>query len=60
MQELALLKINKRMKITLKLEEVAMSAIAIYFLTIYNLGLPLWLWGHLIFYTRYWYARVSH
>ncbi len=49
MQELALLKINKRMKITLKLEEVAMSAIAIYFLTIYNLGLPVWLWVILFF-----------
>lgn len=37
------------MKTTLKLEEVAMTAIAIYFLTIYNLGLPFWLWIILFF-----------
>ena len=30
------------MKITLKLEELAMTAIAIYFLSIYNLGIPFW------------------
>ncbi len=49
MQELALLKINNRMKTTLKLEEIAMTAIAIYFLTIYNPGLPVWLWVILFF-----------
>ena len=37
------------MKTTLKLEEVAMTAIAIYFLTNFNLGLPLWLWIILFF-----------
>lgn len=38
-----------RMKLTLKLEELAMTAIAIYFLTEHNLGLPVWLWLILFF-----------
>ena len=37
------------MKSTLKLEEAAMAALAIYALTIYNLGLPVWLWILLFF-----------
>lgn len=37
------------MKISLKFEEAAMAAIAIYFLSIYNLELPLWLWVILFF-----------
>jgi Domain of unknown function (DUF4260) len=37
------------MRTTLKLEETAMAAVAIYFLTIYNLGLPVWLWVILFF-----------
>ncbi len=37
------------MRTTLKLEEAAMAAMAIYFLTIYNLGLPVWLWLILFF-----------
>ena len=37
------------MKILLKLEEAAITAISIYFLSIYNLGLPVWLWIILFF-----------
>ena len=37
------------MKNILKLEELAMAAIAIYLLTIYDLGLPVWLWIILFF-----------
>ena len=37
------------MKLILKLEEAAMTAIAIYGLTIYNLGLPFWAWVILFF-----------
>ncbi len=37
------------MKILLKLEEAAIAAIGIYFLSIYNLGLPVWLWIILFF-----------
>ncbi len=37
------------MKTTLKFEEAAMTALAIYFLTIYNLGLSVWLWIFLFF-----------
>lgn len=37
------------MKITLKLEEAVMAAIAIYGLTLYNLGLPFWAWFILFF-----------
>jgi hypothetical protein len=37
------------MKTILKLEEAAMATIGIYFLTIYNLGLPVWLWVILFF-----------
>jgi Domain of unknown function (DUF4260) len=37
------------MKTILKLEEAAMTVIGIYFLTCYNLGLPIWLWVLLFF-----------
>lgn len=37
------------MKTILKLEEAAMAAIAIYFLSIYNLGLSFWVWLFLFF-----------
>ena len=37
------------MKIVLKLEEAVSAAIGIYFLSIYNLGLPVWLWIILFF-----------
>lgn len=37
------------MKNILKVEELAMAAIAIYFLSRYDLGLPLWLWVILFF-----------
>ena len=37
------------MKITLKLEEAAMTVIAIYFLSIHNLGLSVWVWIFLFF-----------
>ncbi|MEO6547736.1 MAG: DUF4260 domain-containing protein [Ferruginibacter sp.] len=37
------------MKTTLKLEEAAMAALGIYLLTVYNLGIPAWLWFFLFF-----------
>ena len=37
------------MKTLLKLEEFAMAAISIYFLSRYNLGLPAWIWFLLFF-----------
>jgi hypothetical protein len=37
------------MKAILKAEEAAMAALGIYFLTRYNLGLPVWLWVILFF-----------
>lgn len=37
------------MKLILKLEEVAMAIISIYFLSIYNLGLSFWIWLILFF-----------
>jgi Domain of unknown function (DUF4260) len=37
------------MKYLLKLEEAASTAIALYFLGIFNLGLPLWVWAMLFF-----------
>ena len=37
------------MKTYLKVEELAMTVVGIYFLTVYNLGLPLWLWAILFF-----------
>ena len=37
------------MKTILKLEEAAMTIMAIYFLSRYNLGLPVWLWVLLFF-----------
>lgn len=40
---------QKAMDFTIRIEEAALTAIAIYFLTKYNLGLPVWLWGLLFF-----------
>ena len=37
------------MKTILKLEELAMTAIAVYLLSIYNLGLSFWIWLFLFF-----------
>jgi hypothetical protein len=37
------------MKTVLKIEEAAMTGVAIYFLTRYSLGLPVWLWVILFF-----------
>jgi len=37
------------MNAILKLEEAAMTAIAIYFLSFYDLGLPVWVWALLFF-----------
>jgi hypothetical protein len=37
------------LKTILKLEEAAMTAVAIYFLSKYNLGLPVWIWAILFF-----------
>jgi Domain of unknown function (DUF4260) len=37
------------MKLIIKLEEAAMTAVAIYFLSVYNLGLPVWVWVLLFF-----------
>lgn len=37
------------MKLILKLEEVAMTIISIYFLSIYSLGLSFWIWLILFF-----------
>ena len=37
------------MTISLKIEEAAMTAISIYFLSLYSLGLPVWIWALLFF-----------
>ncbi|WP_158795811.1 DUF4260 domain-containing protein [Pedobacter sp. L105] len=37
------------MKTIIKLEEAALTAISIYFLTKYSLGLPVWIWVLLFF-----------
>jgi hypothetical protein len=39
----------KVMKTILKLEEAAMTAVAIYFLSLHSLGLPIWVWTILFF-----------
>lgn len=40
---------EKAMSVTIKIEEAAITAVAIYFLSIYKLGLPLWIWVLLFF-----------
>jgi len=40
---------QKAMDFTIRIEEAALTAVAIYFLTKYNLGLPVWLWIFLFF-----------
>ena len=43
------MKQEKAMNIIINVEEAAITALAIYFLSIYNLGLPRWLWVLLFF-----------
>jgi hypothetical protein len=43
------MKQEKAMDFAIKIEEAAITAVAIYFLTKYNLGLPVWLWVLLFF-----------
>lgn len=38
-----------RMPVIIKLEEVAFTAVSIWFLSKYNLGLPVWIWALLFF-----------
>lgn len=42
-------KADKQMAFILKMEEIAITAISIYLLTIFNLGLPVWIWVLLFF-----------
>ena len=39
----------KKMAFTIKIEEAAITAISVYFLSRYNLGLPVWIWALLFF-----------
>jgi len=43
------MKQEKAMNIIINVEEAAITALAIYFLSMYNLGLPLWIWVLLFF-----------
>lgn len=43
------MKQEKVMDLTIKIEEIAITAVAIYFLYMYNLGLPVWVWVILFF-----------
>jgi len=40
---------EKAMAFTIRIEEAALTTVAIYFLTKYNLGLPVWSWVLLFF-----------
>lgn len=40
---------EKKMDFTIQIEEAALTAIAIYFLSRHNLGLPVWAWALLFF-----------
>ena len=40
---------EKRMDFAIKIEEAALTAVAVYFLTKFSLGLPVWLWVLLFF-----------
>lgn len=40
---------EKAMDFTIKIEEAAITAVSIYFLTKFSLGLPVWLWVLLFF-----------
>jgi hypothetical protein len=40
---------EKAMDFTIKIEEAAITAVAIYFLSKFNLGLPIWVWVLLFF-----------
>lgn len=43
------MKNGKMMDLTIKLEEAAIVAVSVYFLSQYNLGLPVWVWVLLFF-----------
>ena len=43
------MKKERAMDFTIKIEEAAITAVAVYFLTKYNLGLSVWLWVLLFF-----------
>ena len=43
------IKATKTMAFTIKIEEAALTAVSIYFLSRYNLGLPVWIWMLLFF-----------
>jgi hypothetical protein len=43
------MKQEKAMDVAIKIEEAAITAVAIYFLSKYNLGLPVWVWVLLFF-----------
>ncbi|AMR32303.1 hypothetical protein A0256_13185 [Mucilaginibacter sp. PAMC 26640] len=43
------MKPEKTMGLTIKIEEAAITAVAIYFLSRYNLGMPVWIWVFLFF-----------
>lgn len=49
MQKETEVKAVKQMNVILKLEEAAITAISIYFLTTLDLGLPIWVWVLLFF-----------
>lgn len=49
MQKETEVKAVKQMNVILKMEEAAITAISIYFLTTLDLGLPIWLWVLLFF-----------
>jgi hypothetical protein len=40
---------NEEMSTVIKIEEAAITAVSIYFLSKYNLGLPVWIWVLLFF-----------
>ncbi|PST83682.1 DUF4260 domain-containing protein [Pedobacter yulinensis] len=40
---------QKAMDLTIKIEELAITTVSIYFLSTYNLGLPVWIWVLLFF-----------
>lgn len=40
---------KKAMDLTIKIEEAAITAVCIYLLTNYHLGLPVWMWALLFF-----------
>jgi hypothetical protein len=47
--KISIMKQEKMMDLTIKIEEVAITAVSIYFLSRYNLGIPFWAWVLLFF-----------